>query len=644
MNSPYIRSELAKAALRQVPALIRNDLLADPNFVEEYGFGDGTVLSFGEFGVSLRRSDLFNAVRIAISSSTVTEVADTEGQMWQVKNICDAEELPKLEVSKENKGFILPDLSVLSSDANVRLRSLDHAISDINLPVTSGEMWRNILSERELKDFEVDLFLNDIHDTPTEIARSVHNGFLNKHIDIPTMIPLSVRYYERLVGVYDGSANISEYAAKKCKMIFNQLSSWHTREGFLLSLLLAIHSSISDQIDVSRLSDKEFIDCLIFVEKSGDRISQLGAVEIGLRVVQSKPDIKPYLTRLIKLIFSDEVDQPNSGFKLLSALFRMVDGELSRARLLTSAPPFYRRLAAFSQAALIQRQIQNSDIDINHFCEWVSSNDHGRFYIQSLVDMRLEPRWNPDFAVAMQLKADFLGRLMNTVTRFSQEAGNNELLNLIDPSTFESFDLQVDLFRLYLPGPLEGNIESLINTPPEMKDVIQAQLNGEQVSPASFIALVNSALLFQVDTNQAELAAKTLNLGNHRLEKVDEKAQLVAILNGLAMVAAVSGSSLLTDNLRILVRRYRQDAQFLLSVEESIRICLMASACYADLITWRDYVGDWLTEFAFSDLTDEEGNNLYSYLHYLLQIAPDLWTSCGRAEAATKAFIACRVV
>ena len=58
-----------------------------------------------------------------------------------------------------------------------------------------------------------------------------------------------------------------------------------------------------------------------------------------------------------------------SGFKFLSALFCLVDGTLSRTRLLSAEPPFYRRLAALSQAALIQRQLVNIDIDIDLFSE-----------------------------------------------------------------------------------------------------------------------------------------------------------------------------------------------------------------------------------------------------------------------------------
>ena len=109
-------------------------------------------------------------------------------------------------------------------------------------------------------------------------------------------------------------------------------------------------------------------------------------------------------------------------------------------------------------------------------------------------------------------------------------------------------------------------------------------------------------------------------------------------LNGLATVAAASRGQALADELRILVRRYRRDTEYALSIEEAIRICLVASASRADLNEWRDYVGDWLTELAFGDFQGNEGKAFYSHLQCLCHAVPELWVSCGKADAALTAF------
>ena len=150
------------------------------------------------------------------------------------------------------------------------------------------------------------------------------------------------------------------------------------------------------------MDSEDLVRAFDFLDKHGDRTSQLGAIEVGLRILPSRPEIESVLIRLIEQIRGDDVDEQASGFKLLSALFLLVDGELSRNRLLSAEPPFYRRLAALSQAALIHRQFANSAVDTDKFRNWAFSNSFEQYYMQSLADMRLEPRWNPDLAAARE--------------------------------------------------------------------------------------------------------------------------------------------------------------------------------------------------------------------------------------------------
>jgi hypothetical protein len=67
--------------------------------------------------------------------------------------------------------------------------------ADVNLPAVSSEMWKSILIDRGLTDFEVDLFFSDFRETPIDVARSIRNEVLHKRIETSTLIPLSRRYY-----------------------------------------------------------------------------------------------------------------------------------------------------------------------------------------------------------------------------------------------------------------------------------------------------------------------------------------------------------------------------------------------------------------------------------------------------------------
>ena len=637
-NTPHVRPAMAQAALNLSPPLIRNDLLNDSDFREEYGFTMSAVLSFSGSEVSFQNSLLFDAIRKVLAGAPAEKVIDTKGRKWKLKNISEKEMVPSLSLSRGEWCLKLPSFAVFSPDSSIRLRSLDETASDVNLPSSVSDLWRNILAERALKNDEVRAFHSEVFDTPVTKMRSISSEILSGEVSVPSLVPPSRRYFETLVGAYDGSTSIRDYAAGSGKMLFEQLSVWKPYDGFLFSLFLSSHSSMTAEINVDLLDRKDLVRAFDFLEKHGDRLSQLGAIEVGLRVLPSRPELEQVLIRLIEQIRDDDVEGQASSLKLFSALFCLVDGELARSRLLSTEPPFYRRLAALSQAALIHRQIVNLDVDIDHFSEWASTNRGWQHYLQSLADMRLEPCWNPNLAIASQMKAEFFGRIMISSKNYEQNLTDSQISDLVLTNKAGSLQSLSDFFDPYLPGPLEGGEEAKNILPAELEETIEAQLCAEQIAPSSFIALVNSALLFHIGADKAELAAKGLKLARYRLLNIESKPELLAILNGLATVAAVSRSLTLADELRILVRKYRHDAEFPLAISEAIEIGLVAAASRTDLNAWREFGGDWLTELAFSDLSGNDGEVLYSYVRCLCDLIPDLWVSCGRADAALTAY------
>lgn len=636
-NSPYVRAIIAQSALRLMPPLIHETLVEDADFRSEYGLSSDAVISLNDFDVSFQRSKLYDAVRIALSNALTEDVTDMKGQKWELKNISKKEDLPKLTLSHGEKVLILPILAGLSSDSTTRLRFFEETTSDVNLHFSTQEHWRNVLSERMLKDEEVDVLNSEFHDTPVEQAKSIRRKFEDGKINISSLVPASLRYFERLVGLYDGSASIRDYATGNGRVFFEQLSAWRPYDGFMQSLLLSSHSSMTEEINVDHLGSVDFVRVLDFLDKHGDRISQLGAIEIGLRVIPSIPEIEPILMRLIEQLRDDDFNVKGSGFHLISALFMLVDGELSRARLFSKKPPFYRRLAAMAQVALIHRQLIYSGVNIASFCEWVLSVSGTQCYLQSLADMRSEPYWYPDLAVAPQIKADFLGRIMITAGKYKGNIINEELYDLIFGNQSGSINLLCEFPYSNYPGPLEGTDTPII-LPAEISDAIETQLSAEEVTVSSFTALLNSSLIFRIGSDQAELAAKSLKRVSYRFPNLEDRSQLLVLLHGLATVAAITRSRELADELRILARIYRRDAQYLLSIDEVMRIYLVAASSREDLTEWRDYVGDCLVELAFGNLEGKDGKVLHSYLQYLCHIVPELWVSSGRADAALLAF------
>jgi len=637
-SPPFTRAELAQAAMQHVPPLIRETLLDDRAFRQEFSFKTRAVISLGTSGIAIQCKKLFDAVRAILAGSEKVEIIDEESRTWRLRNEADEEPLPVLVLSAGEERIVLPDFAMLSSDVGIRMRSLEQAVADANLLVNAKERWSELLTERALEDDEVDIYHKDIRNTPVHLEWAIRNEIDAGHSSILSLVPNSRNYYNRLVGAYDGRcASIKDYAAGPGRTFLNDLSEWRSYDGFLLGLLLASHSTLTDEMYVDHLDGDNLVKAFEFIEAQGDLLSRLGAFEVGLRICQQRPEVKPVLLNLVRLIRDDDLESDQSDFKLFSSLFVLVDGELSRTHLMSDTPPFYRRLASLAQAALLHRVIVQSGIGYKSFYEWAFSLRFESYYMQSFADMRTEPRWNPDLVDASQIKEDFFGRLMIAGNNYAENLGEGELREAILGDSEQSLKKLSSFFRPYYPGPLEGAEESPNPLPEELAHTIDDQLNTDDVNASSFIALVNSALIFKITSGHAELAAKALRLGNYSLANLEDQSQLVGILNGLATVAAASRSSALAEELRILVRRYLNDAQFGFSIDEAMRMCLVASAAHQELIEWREFAGQWLTELAFSEMEKNDAEIFFSRLTALLHSTPELWVSCARAEAALKA-------
>ena len=637
-----IKSSIAQLVLELVPPIIYKTLIDDEDFQAEYGLTADVVITFLDSGVSIQRSDFFDAVREVVSGSSEEDVLDKSGKTWKLSDISGAGELPNLELLCNKERILLPDFAFFSSDKTVRLRALDKVASKANIPAFAHDAWYNILINRALKDDEFDEIFCDFRDTTEHIALSIQSEIKSDHFNISSLIPTSKRYFERLICTYDGSNTIKEYANRKIKPFFDQLSKLRPYDGFLYSLLLSSHSALTAEISVRYLTNAELVRAFEFLEKSGDRISQLGAIEVGLRIFPDTPEIEPTLINLIKQIRDDDICKQSSGFKLLSALFILIDEEFSRTRLFFDDPPFYRRLASLSHAALIYRQFMNLGAESAPFSEWVHKNFGKQFYFQSLVDMRLEPRWNPEYAEASKMKADFFGRIMIAAKDCENNIKDSELYNLVLGTDSRSLKSLCEFPDPFFPGILEGKENCQINIPAEVLEVIELQLSKEEVQPSSFYALVNSILIYKVGTDQVKAAAKAIKVAHYHLAKVETKEQLLSILYGLATVAAASRSHVLADELRVLVRRYRHETQFPITIDEMITIYLVAAASRSEFEDWKIFVGEFLTEMAFDNFESDEGVNLHHSLQCLCDIVPELWVYCGRADAALIAYNASR--
>jgi hypothetical protein len=631
------KSDIVVGVLQLFPPTICETILDQAVFRARYDLHRDANIRFDPSAVTINRSKLFAAIRALLgTSSTNTNLVAEDGLEWRLE--LDQTNERHIVLFREGQRVGLPDFRCLSPDSAERVTWFDREAERLRLNDLTVQDWRQRLGSGPVEDEEVDVLLTELRLTPLYVAGELSGHLRRSSINIGALVPADTRYYDRLVGRNDGNASLRDFVVTNGREHIARLVDIRAVEGLQFALLMSSHGSISQVVDLGKVNREDVVRLFQWLEKGGDPLSQLGGIELGLLHLETYPELEPYLLGMTQALLADDPDDKEGRLSLLSSLIVLVDGELARIGLLRTRPPFWRRLAAITQAALIQRQMIAAGTPPRTFHDWAIQGRGQLFYLQTLADLRTEPRWMPDFVLPNQLKAEFLGRIASAAQACKAKIQTAELKKALLGKGPGGVQSQMQFPFPFLPGPLEGGTESMSQMPTEFETDLRRELEADTLTPKSFATLVNSALIFRIGPTLAQLAAQALRRVKYQLREVGPQNEAFSLLSGLATVAAVTRSSELAEEVRILARVVRRRAGIDIEAVNAMRIGLIAAASNRDSGKWCRFVGDWITELAFEDIGRDMALTLRQHIKGLCHAVPPLWETCARAEAACAAF------
>lgn len=628
------RSRVVQEILRLFPPMVRDGLLGRPAFLDEHGLRLDARITFGNGSPSFRRSTLFTAIREAYSSGSAHPITDDAGTSYDlsIDVLADAVRLEQLSAAR---AITLPSFWFLKASPEARLASFDGEVDQLHVTGPIVAEWRKRV-EVGISDDEVDGLLQMLKLTPEQVSEAIARELGLGSSNVSTFVPPHRMYFVQLIGETESIDSLTKYVEQVLPALLADIGSSDQALSLSRSLLLCSHSSISEAVPQPEITE-QLLQEFEQIAVSGDLVSQVGAVEIGLRIIHLDRRLEEPLLTLVRTIAQKSPSEGSDRYKLTSSLIILVDGELSRLSLFRSRPPFLRRLAAIAQASLIERVLIAAEIDGDHFADWATSGRGQRFFLQSLVDLREEPRWLPDFMSPEQLRFELLSRLVGAADRHKAKIPEGDLKNLLLGDGESSLRSQMTFPFSYIPGPLEGGQESPVALPDSLVEDLRAVQLADTVEATSFAALVNSSLVFRIEVEHTKLVVELLRRVKHQVAKLEEDSKIFNLLTGLAVAAATARDSELAAEVRVLARILRRRPGVVIEPASLMRIGLIASASERSLPEWCDAVGQWLTELSYDDLGAELSKEMHSHLQQLCAIVPDLWRTCSRAESAFSA-------
>ena len=638
-NDEYITQSVAELALQMMPPVVRDSILEDDEFPSRFGLILRTSAYLGDSGNCFFESELHDAFR-TLESGIHDDIILTDGSgiEWKAIKANGDDGGHVLQLSNEGRIFTVTGMALISATAKLRLSHLDKTAIETNLSRDITETWRSILKSRPATCNELRRWSEDTLHTPRSIGAEIFQRAKNGALNGDLLTPNNRSYYTQLVGAPNESASIEEFAKSSWRSQNRLVSDWHDYDGFLQNLYASGHASIAREVSTKRLSSEDIEKAFKFLLFNGDHISKLAAIEIGMRILPANPNLAVIIIELINQLRHENTTSPDAGFVVFSNLFIMVDEFLSTRRLFKDAPPFYRRLASIAQASLIQRQLNLARVDLKQTVASIKNKGNVRFYCQSLVDLRIEPRWLPVFSSPNQMKSEFLGRIIISARRYEENIISTAVHDLVFGKTSSSLMSQCPAPHPYIHGPLEGGMKGNSVMPRACKEMIEVDLKTDKISASSFTTLINASLLYQIDEKHVALVSEILEAEYLQILDHSDSHDISSMLSGLASICAAIGNYQLHIQVNAFILRYRFENPKVLKVGDSVNVLLMSCAANNAFDKWCSAVSDWITEMAFGELTQHECSEFLIYLEILLEIEPRLWGLCGRAHAALKSF------
>ncbi|MGV1777159.1 hypothetical protein ACQZ6H_19815 [Agrobacterium fabrum] len=628
----------AEIALSNLPPSIVSELLNDEAFVNEWQIQITTKITIGNNGPVFERDQLLGGLRKSLNGLEVDQiVVDTNGESWSVvANAVDGD--VRFLLSGATARYRLKSYAALAADPEIRLKWFAATCAEMNINGDAAEFWNDRLAEPDpLGDEEFGKLVGELALMPTGVYQGLNDSLMEGTADLSNLIPCDPRYYERLIGEITEFTTLDEYVDEASRMIATW-QAWKPEKGFRFALSLCSLGAISKTVQLPDVGEEMLAEIFSKIASDDDPLSKVAAVEIALAHCDTQPVLASFVEAVVGAFIADDPHRDESEFALLSQMAVLTASELSRKKAFPRSQPYYRKQASLAQASVILRAFSGTPVDRAAVVQWAdrlgSSHD---FYLQGLVDLRVEPRWLPDFIHAEQIRADFIGRIRNAVATNDDRITCDRLRALlVGPDS--PLAKAVDWPFASLPSPLEGSLTPQGRVPEYILDQVRASLEAETLTASSFAGLVNVSLVDVLPSELSELAAAALRRVKFSIENLDDDARVFSLISGLAIVAAVSRSSELADTLRILTRILRRRKRFKPSANDEVRVAVIAAASRSDIAQWSSFCGEWLTEVAFEISDKAEALTLLAILRRLQEIETALIGPLGKAIAALEAY------
>lgn len=619
--------QAASSIFARLPEFLQLEMLSDTAFQDVVGYTFETRVEIAD--ATFVRGEFVDAARrlYAVPDRALT-IADEQGRAWSLKTDSADPHWPLL-FERDGAALRLRGLPGIHSDPSVRIAMLDALLREKSIAGSALADWRDRLARDAIAPDDIEALEKDFAALPPLVAEAIGGSFETGSAAISLLVPESRAYWEHLAGNGDAptlAALIKQGPGPAAWFAGDPI------ERACWALLLASHPSVLSERDLG-LDAEQWRVLGEWALAQGDVLALAGFIELALPRAADDPTLETLVLAVAAKIEALDPADEGGALHLFSSLAMFVEGELSRAGTVSDWPAWRRRMAAMAHAALLARGTQG-EIDTARLSRFCLDQRGWRYVLQTLVDMRDEPRWRGDYMAASQLRHELLGRIFNAASAMPPERLTPGLeAALLAPQ--DSLRARIAVPMALLPGPLEGAINDDLQSPPtEILTALDAELEEETIGIGLVRQLINLEGLMRLPADICARAAQRIRAAGARLLSTLSPGEVHMHLLGLANLAASHRLPELADTVQELARLHRARAP--MDVGEEMQLALHAAAAHADHAAWAEFLGNWVRDLTYRTDDRGESERLLGWLDGLCEVDPKLRTRTGQARAVVR--------
>lgn len=499
-----LKAEIARIQWNSLPSHIARRLLQHRDVGALIEAGSATVGDVGQF----RFSDVREALAAAPLNAFVA-VPTLGGKVFLVARSTDAMVRVRGPSGAET---VLPELALLDPSAEIRLESVRY-LSERALPQwPSASRWRDLAAQGPLADSDFGLVLDDLPSVAEPVLEGIVSKILGGEFGVQDLVPTSKTYYESILGPIPWTMGVKQFVADVLAphliSVCRKSPEWGLR---------CIHAvSIAEALDPVRLvaaaSNEHLLSAFQSIGNGTTPFALLATYRLAAARALADERFSTIAQQALQaLVTKTCAGEPDSGpDTLFVALVRLTLGVVGQSEELALAPPFWRRLAAFTHATVVLEAVHFPEERAREVGAWCARRRTRTGAAGEILDHLLEPGWRPDALSAGDLWATALLRATESEPEGSQVPG-------LSTAQLEQARPLLALVA-GVPGPLGGARQdwSMSNIQVQNADLLDgvdhATADGEVLAPERiWAALAHHAQIYPFSDG---LLARVRSLAN----------------------------------------------------------------------------------------------------------------------------------